>query len=439
MRIKLLHLALLLGCTMVLASVGGVMATYWVIEDEIQDLLGDDLEAHAALLAHSLGDAAGSGDNATLEARLRRLFEEDKEETLWVSVFDPLTGRRHSNLDLPPPDLVPGSGIPVVADSGGHRWFGYQQRAADGVVVQLLHRSDRYQEVREEVIEGVIGPALAVSAVNVALLALLIYLSLWPVTRMARQIEQRAADSLAPLAVETPTRELQVLRDALNGLIRDVDGVLSREREFASDVAHELRTPLTTLQLELASESPDLLSLRSEVQRVSKLVVQLLTLARLRRAQWRESFVPMSLDTCCQRELENLEPAFLEANVTIKAALSPVIVLGDETLLAALVANLLRNVLSHCPAGCIVTVTTSSEGSVAALRVVDNGPGISPERRQRLTEGAARMDRREQGLGLGLMICRKIVDVHGGQLSLGSRADARAGLQVVVELPLAAP
>ena len=438
MKVRLLHLVVTIGLSTVVAGVGGVAATYWVIEDEVQDLLDDDLEAQSELFAQVLAAKGALVSPEELEALIQPIFEWDQEETLWVNVYDPATGRHVSNLDHSLPVPAPGARKLDLALQG-HRWIGYQHHHPAGPVVQLLHRRDRYQEVREEVLEGAAIPALAVTGVNLLLLAGLTLLFLGPLTRLASELEQRKAESLAPVAVKTPAHEVRVLRDVMNRLMADVEIVLRREREFASDVAHELRTPLATLKLELSSDSPDGEALKSEVDRLVALVNQLLTLARLQRTHWRESFERVALDGLYAGHLRELSSRLREKGLSLHADLRQAEVSGDRMLLEVLLGNLIDNAVHHCPPGTEVDVELVETGSEVVLRVRDTGPGMPLHHLESLNAGFTRLDQRSQGLGLGLTICHKIAEVHGASLTFAARADGTSGLEVHVRFPRLRP
>ncbi|MGE0623764.1 MAG: ATP-binding protein [Pseudomonadales bacterium] len=435
MKIRLLHLVLVIGISTLAAGVGGVLATYWVIEDEVQDLLDDDLEAQSELLAQVLAAESGMISAERLEMLIRPIFELDQEETLWVNVYDPVSGRQVSNLDhaLPPP--VPGE-RKLNVELMGYRWFGYQHSEPDGTTVQLLHRIDRYHEVREEFLEVAAVPAAAVTVVNLLLLAGLTLLFLRPTTRLAADLERRRPDALQPLVLRTRAHEVAVLRDALNGLMADVDTVLNREREFASDVAHELRTPLTTLKLELESGRPDYAALRSEVDRLVSLVSQLLTLARLQRPQWREAMEDVNLRALCASQLLLLETIAEESQMNLHQDLDEAHVSGNPGLLEILLRNLVGNAIRHCPPGTRIDVRLHTEASTVALIIADDGPGVEPDRQAGFNAGYSRLDRRSAGLGLGLAICQKIAEVHGATLEFRNRQDGRSGLEVVVRFAI---
>lgn len=434
MSIRLTHLAVLLAITTIAAAIGGVAATWWIADREFRDVLDDDLEMQTDLLAELLTDRNLRLTPQSLEAVLADAFESDAEETLWVTVYDRRDGTHVSNL---PHDIAftgKDEGALEVRFEG-YAWRGFREDE-DHFVVQVMRREDLYRSVQGEILEDIITPALIASGINLLLLGLLIGFFLWPLTRLARQVEARSADSLSPLEVRTPGREIGVLRDSLNHLMRDVEEVLSRERRFASDVAHELRTPLTTLKLELAGDEPDLPAVKSEIDRLSRFIEQLLTLARLEQGQWRQRFEAVALHDICHRAVERLEPGFSRAGMTIECRANPATVDGDATLLEILVRNLLQNVLLHCPAGTRADVTVDG-GDGVRLRVSDTGPGLGDDLRRQMAHGFTRLDSKSEGLGLGLAICHRIAEVHDARLAFAARDDGSPGL--VVTLTFARP
>lgn len=434
MRIRLSSLAVLLGLTLAVTAVVGVVATYIEAGDELHDVLDDDLASQGRLLARLLETERDRLADARLDTLLRKAFRPDEEDTLWVNVYDTTTGHLASNLQHELPLRDPhGDDIRLQLD--GHDWLGYQHREGH-LVVQLLRRADRYDDVRADILEDITTPVLLGSAVNLALLAALIVLSLWPLARLVRALEARSPDSLAPLTVPTPAVEIGILRDTLNALMADVDAVLKRERQFASDIAHELRTPLTTLKLELADPDPDRLVLKAEVERLARLVEQLLILARLEQERWRSIFVAVDLQALCEREIGQLASRLQNAGMRLEKDLAPAIVDGEPILLQTLVRNLLNNVIDHCPAGTQVLVRLGSIEGRTVLEVSDSGPGIPEEFRRQMDAGFTRFDNRSTGLGIGLAICQRIAQVHGATLRFLANDDGAPGLRVRLSWPL---
>lgn len=433
MNLRLSHLAALVTASVLVAILGGAYATYRAAGDEFREVLDDDLQNQSRMLARLLAAEQVDLPALELDGILRKTFRTDDEDTLWVSVYDVPTGRLASNLrhNLPLSQVSSGR---ISLEHAGHSWQGYQRREGD-LVVQLLRRDDLYRDIEEDVLEEISAPAVIGGGLTLLLLGLFLAFLLRPLSRLVRQLETRNADSLAPVTLETPALEMRILRDTLNRLISGIDDVLKRERQFASDVAHELRTPLTTLKLELAGPEPDLPALKAEVDRLARLVTQLLTLARLEQGRWRESFVGIALDELVAGEVERYAGRVARAGMHLESTLAHRSVTGDPTLLQALLQNLLNNVLAHCPPGTGLKVAVIDEDGRTVLEVSDTGPGLSPELRNRLSHGATRLDSRSEGLGLGLAICQRIAQIHGAMLEFVERGDGAPGLRVRVVFP----
>ena len=433
MTVRLAHLAVLLAISTIAAAVGGVAATWWIADREFRDVLDEDLEKQTDLLAELVTDDDVRLEADALQDLLADAYESDGAESLWVTVYDRRSGGHVSNFEHELPFEGEEEGA-IDLRYDGRLWHGFREDE-DHFVVQVMRRADLYDDVQRDILEDIIMPAIVGSVINLVLIGLLIAFFLLPMTRMARQVEARSATSLAPVTVSTPAREIRVLRDALNALMRDVEDVLQRERRFASDVAHEMRTPLTTLKLELASDDPDLDAARSELDRLGRLVEQLLTLARLEQGQWQRRFEPVALDGICRSVVERFEDKFRSAGMAVELQAGAATVVGDAILLEILVRNLLQNVLRHCPAGTGVRVDVGGGDGGAVLRVSDTGPGLAVPVRWQLAQDFSRLDSKGEGMGLGLAICRRIADVHGAEISFQARDDATPGLVVRVAFP----
>lgn len=433
MTLRLTHLGLLLALSTVLTGIAGVTATYIVAKHEFRKLLDDDLETQSQLLSEMLESGTRDLPPDELGKVLNEVFDADDEDTLWVNVYNRQTGELVSNLDhdMPIPDDDDDS---LKLEFHDYTWEG-TQREGKQFLVQILRRDDHLKNMREDVFEDIATPVLVAAGINLALLGLFLAMVLRPVSRLSRQLETRSSDSLVALSVKTPTHEVAVLRDTINRLIDNVNDVLSRERQFANDVAHELRTPLTTLKLELASAEPDTAALKFEVNRLTQLVSQMLTLARVEQGHMRQSFEAVDLQALCTQELNALSSSLEAAGMKAVSVLTPQTVSGDKVLLAVLLRNLLLNALHHAQSGTEIIVRLEREENRVRLSVADNGPGIDSARRAALNAGYHRMDSRSSGHGLGLAICRKIAEVHGASLTLKAREDGNQGLLVQVSFP----
>ncbi|MEW6768373.1 MAG: HAMP domain-containing sensor histidine kinase [Pseudomonadota bacterium] len=214
--------------------------------------------------------------------------------------------------------------------------------------------------------------------------------------------------------------EIRPLVDAFNNALDRLDQGFQMQRAFTADAAHELRTPLAVVRARL--ESIDDLQLRakciSDIDSMARVVGQLLDMAELDN-----SAVPSSARADLQRVghdvVQSLAPLAMNGNrsLSFSGESIPVWVDGDSDLLWRAVRNLVENSMVHTPPGTSIEVQVEKGG---ILRVIDDGPGISPEDRQQIFQRFWRRDRSHStpGAGLGLSIVRRTLDVHHGSISI---------------------
>jgi signal transduction histidine kinase len=245
------------------------------------------------------------------------------------------------------------------------------------------------------------------------------------------------------------TAELAVLAAALESSTRRLDEAFIQQRVFVNDAAHELKTAVTIIKssLQLLSSRPrstreyarGLESCMADCARMEELVQRMLQLARFEREPARGSVecdvaeVARDVATQMERLAEIREVA-----IAVQAPSSAPTRLESDAC-ASLLANLLLNAVQHTPAGGSVTATILL-GTDVTVEVRDTGRGIAPEDLPHLFERFWRGDnsraRTTGGAGLGLSICKAIVDSCGGEIAVNSRLGE--GTSVTVRLPLAA-
>jgi two-component system OmpR family sensor kinase len=273
--------------------------------------------------------------------------------------------------------------------------------------------------------------------------------SLEPFKRLTSLVESRKVTALDSLPAANLPREVQPLVGALNDLLRRLGAALERERGFMADAAHELRTPLTALYLQMgtlaratteAERADAMEKLSAGVQRAIRLVEQLLSLARQEpRAdvgRRRVRFDDLAREVVAEMVL--LADA-RKIDLGISAS-QPAYVLGDPEALRTLVRNLVDNAVRYTPVGGTVDLSVqefdepgSRHGAV--LRVVDTGPGIPADERQRVFDRFYRPPGTSPpGSGLGMAIVKAIADAHGASIKLDN-APSASGLAVTVSFP----
>ncbi len=296
-----------------------------------------------------------------------------------------------------------------------------------------------------------IGKALAWPlAVALPVLALLVWVSVGrafrPLARVSEEIERRDPRHLAPVGGEVPP-EIAPLVARLNALLARVQSSLDGERRFTSDAAHELRTPLAAVRAQLqvaqgAGDAPGrdraLSQAMVAADRATRVVEQLLTLARLEHHAWREAARPFDLRGVAAQALAERAGRARTAGVELALeGLEAAEVVGQSGLADIALGNLLDNAIGHSPPGTTVSVVLGREGRHVAARVRDQGPGIAPARREEALGRFTRLDdESREGSGLGLSIVARIADLHGSSLALGDAPGSR-GLEATLRFPAA--
>lgn len=418
------------------------LVSYRYAAHEIEELYDASLAQNARLLEGliqaPLPEEQREALLASLESALARADQSDKdlpghryESKLAFQLWEGerLLLRSASAPTAPFTEAPPGYASSRVAD---HDWRVYVLDVAESSRRIMVAERD---DVRGELTRAVALRTLLPDLVGLPLLALLLWWAtgrgLRPLSRLAAAIRQRDPHNLQPLVMRPLPRELDTIVGALNRLLERIRRLRVREKRFIADAAHELRTPLAVLDLHaqnaLAAEDPDdrreaLEELRSGVARATRLVTQLLTLARLEPEEEQEAGARADGDLLVEvREaLAELSPLAVERGQTLELAAEEG---GDWRLaaepgaIATLVQNLVGNALRYTPDGGRVTVTLAADDARLMLNVDDQGPGIAAAQRERVTERFHRAGP-GAGAGLGLSIVERLLARHGGTLRL---------------------
>ncbi|HYY60052.1 MAG TPA: ATP-binding protein [Burkholderiales bacterium] len=292
----------------------------------------------------------------------------------------------------------------------------------------------------------ILVPILATIPVYGLIIWLIVGEGLRPLSEIARAIRRRQPASLEPLPQAKLPEEVAPLVSELNALLERLRDALDRQKRFTADAAHELRSPLTALQVQLdmlgRARTPDdtrsaLEALRAGMKRASRLVEQMLTMARLEPNAQLAQLSTVALDTLAAQVAGELEPLAEARRIELRLErLESAQLAGDATALHALARNLVDNAIRYTPAGGVVRLAAFSEDGSALLVVEDSGPGIPPEERARVFDRFYRLPGSSaEGSGLGLAIVRQVADAHGAEISLDDAADGQ-GLRVTVRFEL---
>ncbi|MFN7931309.1 MAG: heavy metal sensor histidine kinase [Blastocatellia bacterium] len=277
--------------------------------------------------------------------------------------------------------------------------------------------------------------------------------ALHPVDRLTRAAEEIEAGDLSK-RVQVPAKmdELGRLAVTFNRMIARLQAAFERQRQFTADASHELRTPLAVMRgdIEIAlrrERKPEeyrsvLTSNLEEIVRLSRLVEDLLMLARADAGQMLLQCEPMDLAELCEQTMEYLLPlAEVKGQqlIYIPPTTTPLQVNGDAQRLKQLLLNLLDNAVKYTPEHGTIRLRLSHDDHDAILSISDTGRGIPEEDLPHIFERFFRhsrstSDKTVQGFGLGLSIVKWIVDSHGGKISAESRVNK--GTTFTVRFPL---
>ncbi|MFK7830231.1 MAG: ATP-binding protein [Congregibacter sp.] len=285
----------------------------------------------------------------------------------------------------------------------------------------------------------------------VALLVSLLLASglLAPIERMIASVAQLSAGNYAH-------RMREHRRDELGQLTRDIDRLAmileesqQARRRLMADISHELRTPLTVLSGEIEAlkdglrsfDETQLESLDQEVQRLRLLIDDLYELSVADVGGLRYQFEPMDLAQTLKEAMDSARDRASDAGLDLlldpaSAASAPLT--GDARRLKQLLTNLFENALAYTDAPGRIVVTLRLEGAMTRLCIEDSAPGVNAQDCERLFEPLYRQEssrsRHSGGAGLGLAICRNIVQAHEG--SINASPSSLGGVRIEIVIPL---
>jgi two-component system OmpR family sensor kinase len=326
-------------------------------------------------------------------------------------------------------------------NEGPWRVFAMQGRRE---VIQVAQPISRRNQLAAHAAVQSMWPYLLLFPLMGVLIWVLVGRGLAPIARLAHALTIRTPRSLEPVSESVPD-EVQPLVRALNDLLARLSTALLAQRQLVADAAHELRTPLAALLLQTQlveratsdeQRAPALAELKHGIERATRVMQQLLTLAREEPGAVSTPFAPLQLDTLLHRVVAQFG-TLAEAKgieVSLNTAGFKGLVSGDEASLQTLFANLLDNALRYTPRGGSVSLMLRETEGRPLVSVEDSGPGIAPEDRSRVFDRFYRRPGVEEpGTGLGLAIVHSIAERHQLAVSLGTAA--AGGLSVTIEFP----
>jgi signal transduction histidine kinase len=264
-----------------------------------------------------------------------------------------------------------------------------------------------------------------------------------PVRRLGTVVDCFGRGDFSARARVNRRDELGQLAKSFNQMANRIQTLVAAERRLLLDISHELRSPLARLAVavELARSSEDrehmLDRIQKEADRLNELVSELLQVTRVEGDPSMHKNDTVRLDELlADLVYDSLLEAKAKGCTLLLKAPAPATVIGDEELMRRAVENVIRNAIRYAPPDTSVDIELRTSGSMAQILVRDYGPGVPQESLPRIFDPFYRVDsdrnRATGGIGLGLAIARRAVELHNGKLEA---RNATPGLEVTIEFP----
>jgi two-component system sensor histidine kinase BaeS len=413
------------------------LATRWSFQSGFLGYLSQVDSQRLDALSTSLADEyrrQGSWDFVRNDySKLREIVATSAQLTQRFTLFD-----AKRSLVVGNPETSGAGERPIVVDD---RIVGWIARAPMRRLSTAAEEAFQQEQLRAAWI--ISGFAIALAAVIAVVTARAFLL---PLKRVAEATHRLAGGNYATRVDVRSGDELGRLAGDFNKLAETLERNETLRRRFMADISHELRTPLAVLSGELEAiedgvrplNRNSLVSLRSEVSALSKLVNDLnqLALADVGALAYRKENVDVV--PLVEQAVESYRERLAARGLELESAwVNEAPVYGDTDRLLQMFRNLLENSARYTDAGGRVRVAVRRDNDRVAIDFDDSAPGVPPDALPRLFERFFRVDasrsRANGGAGLGLALCRSIADAHGGDIR--AEHSPLGGLRVRVTLP----
>jgi two-component system sensor histidine kinase CpxA len=389
--------------------------------------------------------------------RLQALELEDAQEAwesggqaglaAFIARLDRLMSGRHYLLDAHGRELSSGTDRPDLVARINGRW-GQPIAVPEGAMIASRTADGRYTMVITAPVTfkpWTYLPYYGLILLAVALLCWLLALNIGsPLRSLARMVERFGQGDLSIRAHSTRRDEIGELAGAFDRMADRIETLLTAERRLLQDVSHELRSPLARLGFaaELLRTAPDkeaaMARLRREIVRLSDLIGALLQMTRAEGDPLSGTRRTFELDQVVRDVVEDCAVEATARGCEIACNMNgSIAMVGDPELTRRAIENVVRNAVQYSPEGGRVDVSLEKDAANARIAVRDRGAGVPDDQLAKIFQPFYRVDGSRNaetgGIGLGLAIARRAVNVHHGSI------DARneeTGLLVTIQLPL---
>lgn len=263
-----------------------------------------------------------------------------------------------------------------------------------------------------------------------------------PLDKFSRQIEQIQLKNITDYEVkENPIKEFQKLTTSFNQMLERLNDSYKSEREFTARAAHELRTPLTIInsQIDLFEEKNmeekevnDLMAMiKTESDRLSKLVTSLLDLSELRSVTRNEK---IELSSLIEEAIQDLSFLSDKKDINIENKCQEIYIEGSDILIYRAFYNLIENAIKYNTKHGYIKIYSKIKYNFAEIFVEDSGIGIDSKEKENIFKAFYRIKgNEEKGSGLGLSLVKETIKIHGGEIQVLNK---EKGSLIKVSLPI---
>lgn len=410
----------------VLSTLIGTAITFFELKEEMDELFDQNMKQIAhAIAVHNITEQS---DFVSGHDDIRRTLKGEEEFLIQVWHNDDI------NFSSKPAIAFPnqGAGGVVTVLYENEEWRYYAINSGDGWLVQVSQPIPLRHTVIWEIYSEQLIPTLIQLPILMGLVWLVVGVGFAPLKRISESIEKRTAYFLERLPEDDVPKEVYSMVQAINGLLDRLSQALDSQRRFTADAAHELRTPLTAVRLELdilkkaenqEERGQSLEKLYGAVDRSTRLVHQLLEMARSEPEQASEEIKTVALKPLVQKLIDELMPLADKKSITLQMKdFENVSIEGRSHALSIMAGNLINNAVQYTPERGRIEISAKSDKGRIIVKVSDDGPGIPENERDRVFDRFYRiLDPAHSGItgsGLGLSIVESIADAHRATIAI---------------------
>ena len=328
----------------------------------------------------------------------------------------------------------------AVRTDGAPRYF----------IILMKQRTNAYRDLSTRYFGMVLFSSSVAVLLSLIAAYIVSYRIVQPLKKISEATHQYAQGNFSVrISAKDTYREIGDLADSVNRMAESLAVIEESRSNFVSNVSHELKTPMTIISgfidgildgTIVPEEREKYLRIVSEeTKRLSRLVVDMLNMAKMEAGKLKLSYSDVELSAMLFRIVFIFEDKATQKRITVKGldSLEKTVIRGDEALLYQVFYNIIDNAVKFTPEDGVITIGLTAAKKTVSVTVRNTGKGIPEEERGLIFERFYKVDKSRgldsKSFGVGLRIAKSIVDLHGGSISINSEENAYT--EFVVELP----